>query len=122
MSNVDLNEIEVFEGMSFADLLKKIHNNSDSKSKTIFKLINDISSKIKDPNSAMLLVPLIANYLDVSVKNDEQLIKLAAIVQRVVKNSNNNDNENDSLLTAEEKKELLESIQSSGKTPMKRVK
>jgi tRNA U34 5-carboxymethylaminomethyl modifying GTPase MnmE/TrmE len=120
MDNIDFKEIELFDGMTYDILLKKIHDNSDTKSKTILKLINDVSEQIKDPNSATLLVPLIAQYLDISVKNDEQLIKLASVIQRITKNGSSNEKE--TLLTEEEKRDLLKSVQQSGKSPIKRVK
>lgn len=110
MSDLNFKDIEVFDGLSFDSLLKKIHDNSETKSKTIMNLINQVSDKINDPNSATLLVPLIAEYLNISVKNDEQLIKLAAIIQRITKTSTSG--EGDVLLTEEEKKALLESVES----------
>ena len=46
---------------------------------------------------------------EVAVKNDEHLIKMAAIVQRAMTRS---ENENTvSLLTEQEKKQLLDSVQ-----------
>jgi hypothetical protein len=37
-----------------------------------------------------MVVPLIKEYLDVSVKNDDSLIKMAGIVQRAMANSGGN--------------------------------
>jgi hypothetical protein len=34
-----------------------------------------------------LIVPLIKEYLEISVKNDEQLIKMATIIQRIMNNT-----------------------------------
>ena len=54
-------------------------------------------------------MPIIKEYLEVSVKNDEHLIKMAAIVQRAMVRNNSDDSIG--LLTEEEKKQLLESVQ-----------
>ena len=62
----------------------------------------------------MMIVPLIKEYLDVGVRNDEQLVKLAAIVQRMVSNTAGPDGESGSLmLTEEEKKQLMAQVEST---------
>jgi hypothetical protein len=71
---------EIYKGKKFSSLLKDIVLNSEDRNRTIEKLIDDLRIMVKSPNDAILIIPLIKEYLDVTVKNDEQLIKLAAIV------------------------------------------
>jgi len=85
MSQTDFSKITLYKGQTFDALLEQIHNNSNSKSDQLFKLIENISRHMTDANSAAVLAPMIAEYFDVAVKNDEQLIKMAAIVQRFFK-------------------------------------
>lgn len=45
--------------------------------------MKDLLKFVTDTASAVALVPILKDYLEVSVKNDEQLIKVAAIVQKL---------------------------------------
>ena len=74
---------EVFEGKSLSDVFKDIYNNSESNKKQIEVLMRDLLKFVTDTASAVALVPILKDYLEVSVKNDEQLIKVAAIVQKL---------------------------------------
>ena len=74
---------EVFEGKTLADVFKDIYNNSQSNKKQIEVLMKDLLKFVTDTASAVALVPILKEYLDVSVRNDEQLIKLASIVQKL---------------------------------------
>jgi len=74
---------EVFEGKSLADVFKDIYTNSEENKKQIEVLMKDLLRFVTDTASAVALVPILKDYLDVAVKNDEQLIKVAAIVQKL---------------------------------------
>lgn len=91
----DYSSIELFEGKSLSDLFKEIYDNSAAKREQIKNLIASLAPLIEGIGDATLLVPLIKDYLDIGVKNDEQLIKLAQIVQRInsgnVKSGNSDD-------------------------------
>ena len=63
----------------FSDLLKDIYNNSKEKEKQIKELIETLKPLVTNSQSALMIVPLIAEHLNISVKNDDQLIKLATI-------------------------------------------
>ena len=106
---MSVNEEEIFEGKSFQGLLKDIYQNSTKKEAQINELIKQLQPMIKNMGDATILVPIIKEYLEVSVKNDEHLIKMAAIVQRAM--GRNNNDESIGLLTEEEKKQLLDSVQ-----------
>lgn len=92
----------------FSDILKDIDSRSKEKEKEIKELIKTLSTKVTDTQSAIMLVPLIATYLTVSVKNDEQLVKLAAIVQKALTNSSDGTSEYG--MTDAEKQQLLDSV------------
>lgn len=79
----DFNSVELFEGKTLSDLFKEIYDNSASKRNQIKELVASLAPLINGIGDATLLVPLIKEYLDIGVKNDEQLIKLAQIVQRL---------------------------------------
>jgi hypothetical protein len=83
-------EQKIFDGKTFSDLLKNIYDNSSKKEKQIKDLISSLKPYVTDTQSALMVVPLIKEYLDVSVKNDDSLIKIAGIIQRALNNSNGN--------------------------------
>ena len=85
---------EIFDGKKFSDLLKEIHTNSKRKEKQI--------------NSLIAQLPLIKDYLDVGVKNDDALIKMAGIIQRAI--SRTATEGEDFKLTVDEKNQLLDTV------------
>ena len=78
----------LFDDKTFSDLLKEIHNNQTKKSKQLASLIAELRPLVQSLGDATVIVPLIKEYLEISVKNDEQLIKMATIVQRALQNIN----------------------------------
>jgi hypothetical protein len=122
-------EFELFEGTSFSDLMRDVYHNSKKKSRQIDSLIQELRPMIKNVGDATVMVPLIKDYLEVSVKNDDALVKLAAIVQRIVSASSNADDGNEFGMTDEERRRLLEeaeeeikSIQETAKPEIKQSK
>jgi len=83
----DVLNTRIFKDKKFSDILEEIYDNSVKKEKRIKALIRELSPLITSPEEAVVVVPLIKEYMEVSVKNDEALIKMATIVQRVL-NSN----------------------------------
>ena len=73
----------LFDGKSFGDLLKEIHGNQKKKAKQIGQLITELKPMMNSIGDATVVVPLIKEYMDISVKNDDALLKMAAIVQRL---------------------------------------
>jgi hypothetical protein len=102
-------DIEIFKGKKFSDLMKDIYSNSSKKDRQINMLIGELRPLIKNIGDATVIVPLIKEYIEVGVKNDEHLVKLAAVVQRLVSTNNRvqADTGNSWILSEEEKKQLL---------------
>ena len=92
----------IFGKKKFSDILSEIYDNQKKKEKQITGLISELKPLISDIGDATLIVPLIKDYMEIGVRNDEQLIKMATIVQRVVSN-----NEDSLGITEEEKSELM---------------
>jgi hypothetical protein len=81
MANFD--DVIVFDGMSLSDLFKKIHKNNKDIDKQIGEFIDTIKPMATaNAGSATMLMPTVKDLIDVNVKNNEQLIKMAAIAQR----------------------------------------
>ena len=94
----------VFGKKKFSSILEEIYNNQKKKSTQISGLISELKPLINDIGDATLIVPLIKEYMDIGVRNDEQLIKMATIVQRALNNSTSEDTMG---ITEEEKAELM---------------
>ena len=107
MSN---NENEIFEGKSFQDLTKDIYENSKNKKLQIDLLIQEIHGMITTIDDAVMVAPIIKEYMDVSVKNDEHLVKLAGVLQRIMAKSKGESDET-SLLSDDEKADLMSTLQ-----------
>lgn len=94
----------IFDGKTSSDVFKEIYNNSKKKDKQINSLIAELKPLIQNIGDAPVVVPLIKDYLEIGVKNDEHLIKMMAVVQRLQNNATSGGG--DSLLTDEELKQL----------------
>jgi hypothetical protein len=97
---------ELFKGTTFADLMSDVYHNSKKKDRQINQLISQLQPLIKNASDATIIVPLIKEYLDVAVKNDDHLVKLTAIVQRYISTKQTISGA-DGLLSDEEKQQLL---------------
>ena len=107
MDNLDSN---IFGDKKLKDLFQEIYNNQKKKEKQISVLIDELKPMVENIGDATLIVPLIKEYLEIGVKNDEQLIKMATIIQRCLLN-NASTNSGDGLnISEEEKAQLLKDI------------
>ena len=105
---MDFSSIKLFRKKNFADLLKEIHTNQKDKEVQLRSLIEGLKPLITSPGEATMIVPLIKEYMELAIKNDDALIKMAGIVQRAM-NSKAADSEE--LLTDEDKEMLFSSLQ-----------
>jgi hypothetical protein len=103
-------DFELYKGKSFSLLCKDIVKNSESKKNQIEILISELKDLIKTVNDAIIIVPLIKDYYDVGVKNDEQLVKLASVVQRLVSKSESTGEGSSMILTDEEREQLMSEV------------
>jgi 2',3'-cyclic-nucleotide 2'-phosphodiesterase (5'-nucleotidase family) len=74
----------IFGKKKFSDVLEEIYNNQKKKDQQVTALINELKPLISDIGDATLVVPLIKEYMEISVKNDDILIKMAALAQRAM--------------------------------------
>lgn len=98
----------VFGKKKFSDLLEEIYNNQKRREAQVSALISELKPMVSDIGDATLIVPLIKEYLEIGVKNDDALIKMATLVQRAL----NNTSEDGGLgISDEEKAQLLDEIE-----------
>ena len=101
---------EIFKGKSFEDLTHDIYKNTTDRRKQIDLLISEIHGFITTIDDVVMVAPIIKEYMDVAVKNDEHLVKLAGVIQRIMSKSSGADDES-LLLTDSEKEDLINALQ-----------
>ena len=101
---------EIFDGKTFKDLTKDIYENSQKKKLQIDLLIQEIHGFIQTIDDVVMVAPIIKEYMDVSIKNDEHLVKLAGVLQRIISKSTGASEER-MLLSESEKDELMSTLQ-----------
>ena len=104
------NEYEIFEGKTLSSLFKDIYKNSEYNRKQLDVLTKEIVGFIKDGDTAIQIVPMIKEYLEINVKNDEMLVKMAGIVQKIIASEQKIGSENEFGLSDMEKEQLLKGI------------
>ena len=101
---------EIFEGKTFQDLTKDIYENTTKRKTQIDLLISEIHGFITTIDDVVLVAPIIKEYMDTAVRNDEHLVKLAGVLQRIISKSQGESDES-MLLSDEEKEELMGTLQ-----------
>ena len=104
------NNTDIFEGKTFQDLTRDIYENSKNKRVQIDLLIQEVHSLINGIDVVALIGPIIKELMDVSVKNDEHLVKLASVLQRLFTRSQGA-TDDAFALTDQEKEELINTLQ-----------
>tara|TARA_B100000686_G_C16620139_1_gene878754 strand:+ start:707 stop:1084 length:378 start_codon:yes stop_codon:yes gene_type:complete len=102
-------DFEVFEGKTLSDVFKDIYDNSNRNKEQLEVLMKEVVGFIKDGDTAVQIIPMLKEYLEINVKNDEQLVKLATIVQRLATASKQG-SEDEFGLTDQEKEQLMKQI------------
>jgi hypothetical protein len=106
-------DYEIFEGKTLSDVFKDIYDNSKTNKQQLEVLMKEVVGFIKDGDTAVQIVPMLKEYLEINVKNDEQLVKLATIVQRITAAEGRVSDSGDEFgLSEAEKEQLMNAIES----------
>jgi hypothetical protein len=100
---------EIFDGKTLSDLFSEIYKNTDKKREQINTFVAKLVMLIRTPEDAAVIGPIIKDFIEVNVKNDEHLVRVAQIAQRIVGAASKGENI-DGLLTEAEKQALLGDI------------
>ena len=73
----------IFRDKTLSDIFGEIYDNSTATRAQVRGLIGELKPLIENIGDATLIVPMIKEYMEIGVKNDEHLIKLATVVQRI---------------------------------------
>ena len=106
-------DYEIFEGKTLSDVFKDIYDNSKTNKTQLEVLMKEVVGFIKDGDTAVQIIPMLKEYLEINVKNDEQLVKLATIVQRITAAEKRVSDSGDEFgLSENEKQQLMDAIES----------
>ncbi len=106
-------DYEIFEGKTLSDVFKDIYDNSKTNKQQLEVLMKEVVGFIKDGDTAVQIIPMLKEYLEINVKNDEQLVKLATIVQRITAAEKRVSDSGDEFgLSEAEKQQLMDAIES----------
>ena len=107
------NDYEIFEGKTLSDVFKDIYDNSKTNKQQLEVFMKEVVGFIKDGDKAVQIIPMLKEYLEINVKNDEQLVKLATIVQRITAAEKRISDSGDEFgLSESEKEQLMSAIES----------
>ena len=105
------NDYEIFKGKSLSGLFKDIYDNSTRNKEQLEVLMKEVVGFIKDGDTAVQIIPMLKEYLEINVKNDDQLVKVAAIVQRIIAAESKGGSEDEFGLSEKEKEQLMGAIE-----------
>lgn len=92
---------------TFEDILKKIYENSELKQEQMLTTVEHVRPFIRSLSDAITLMPLLTSLQEASIKNDDALVKMAAIVQRGLGKQKVQTNIEDFGITKEERDSLI---------------
>ena len=105
------NDYEIFEGKSLSGLFKDIYENTKTNKTQLEVIMKEVVSFIKDGDTAVQIIPMLKEYLEINVKNDDQLVKVAAIVQRIIAAESKGGSDDEFGLSDAEKEQLMGAIE-----------
>ena len=103
-------DFKIFDNKNFSDLSKEIYENSKLKKTQIDLLIQEVHGYIQGIEDIAIVGPVLKELFDVAVKNDDNLLKLATVIQRIM-NKRADDDSDISLLSDAEKEELMNTLE-----------
>lgn len=107
-------DFELFPGKNLSGLFKDIYDNQQNKKQRISELIAEMKKVIRHAGDMAVIGPIIRDLVDTSIKNDDSLIKMAAIAQRIISSQYKSEGDT-GFLTDEEKEQLLKEIEKTAK-------
>jgi len=103
-------DIKIFGDKNFSDLSQEIYENNKLKKTQIDLLIQEVHGYIQGIEDIAIVGPIIKELMDVGIKNDDNLVKLATLYQRIMSKQTIDDSDV-GLLSEEEKEQLMASLE-----------
>lgn len=107
----DKKDYELFKGKTLSDLFNDIYNNSNMTKTQMTNIINQLKGYVKNIEDAAVALPLITDAFTVSVKNDEHLVKLADIIQKLLRGDGKLNADDGLVISDEDKDQILSEVE-----------
>ena len=104
------NDYKIFGDKNFSDLSEEIYENTKLKKTQIDLLIQEVHGYIQGIEDIAVVGPIIKELMDVGIRNDDNLVKLATIFQRIMSKQTIDDS-GAALLSEEEKEQLMATLE-----------
>jgi len=98
----------IFGEKTLSDMFADVYKNTEVKREQINGFATNLIKLIRTPEDAAVLGPVVKDFLEVNVKNDEHIVRLVQIAQRLV--AINSKADDGGLLSEEEKQQLLKNV------------
>ena len=105
---------EIFKGKTIAKLMEEAYKDKKDKQEKLSGLIMQLKDMINDSGDAVMMVPLIKEYMDLSIKNDDVLLKLLGIIQKIEAIGAKAIEDNGGVMSERDKQLLFESLDGLG--------
>ena len=102
-------EYIIFDDKTLSDVFRDIYKNTESKREQINTFVTKLVQQIRTPEDAAIISPIIKDFMEVNVRNDEHIVRIAQIAQRAIAIGTKSASSAE-LLTEEEKQQLLSNI------------
>jgi molecular chaperone DnaK (HSP70) len=113
-------DFKIFGDKNFSDLSQEIYENSKLKKTQIELLVQEVHGYIQGIEDIAIVGPILKELLDVGVKNDDNLLKLATVIQRIMSKHQVVDDSDVGLLSEDEKEELMNSLEDAAASLQKK--
>jgi hypothetical protein len=104
----------IFGEKTLSDMFADVYKNTETKREQINGFVTNLIKLIRTPEDAAVLGPVVKDFLEVNVKNDEHIVRLVQIAQRLV--AINTKADDGGLLSEEEKQQLLKNVKQDFET------
>lgn len=105
---------EIFKGKTVAKLMEEAYKDKNEKSSQLRSMINQLKDLITDGGDAVMMVPLIKEYMDLLIKNDDVIIKMLGIIQKIEAVSARAQEDNGGVMSDRDRQLLFESLDDLG--------
>ena len=113
-------DFKIFGDKNLSDLSQEIYENSKLKKTQIELLVQEVHGYIQGIEDIAIVGPILKELLDVGVKNDDNLLKLATVIQRIMSKHQVTDDSDVGLLSEDEKEELMNSLEDAAASLQKK--
>ena len=107
-------DFELFKGKTMSSLFEDIYNNQTQKKAKISELIIELKKMVRHAGDMAVIGPIIKDLIDTSVRNDDQLVKLGNLAQKLIASEKKSEGM-DGFLSDFEKQQLLKDIEDAQK-------